>query len=81
MVRSTDGLEAQLLTLPAADRARLAEILLASLDAEVDAGPVAEIEEAWRLEAERRLAELRAGTVAGIPASKVFADAAARLAR
>ncbi len=81
MVRSTEGLEAQLLTLPAADRARLAEILLASLDAEVEAGPVAEIEEAWRLEGERRLAELRNGTVAGVPAAKVFAAAAARLAR
>ena len=81
MVRRTEGLEAQLLTLPPADRARLAELLIASLDAEVDAGPVAETEEAWRIEGERRLAELRSGTVVGIPASKVFADAAARLAR
>lgn len=39
MVRSSDSLESQLLTLPPADRARLAELLLASLDSDLDAGP------------------------------------------
>jgi putative addiction module component (TIGR02574 family) len=72
MVRSTDSLESQLLTLPLADRARLVEVLLASLDQEVETGPVAEIESAWAAEAERRLAEIRAGTVAGVPAEQVF---------
>lgn len=43
MVQSTEQLEAQLLTLPQADRARLAEVLLASLDAEIEAGPVAQV--------------------------------------
>ena len=79
MVRSTEQLESQLLTLPPADRARLAELLLASLDAETEAGPVAATEDAWRAEGERRLAELRAGLVAGVPAAKVFADASRRL--
>ena len=37
MVRSSDSLESQLLTLPPADRARLAELLLASLDTDLDA--------------------------------------------
>jgi putative addiction module component (TIGR02574 family) len=78
MVRSTDALEAQLLELPPADRARLAEILLASLDAEVVAGPSAEVEALWRAEAERRLDELRRGVVAGVPAETVFANAARR---
>ncbi len=81
MVRSTDNLESQLLTLPPADRARLAELLLASLDTETDAGPVAAVESAWRDEAARRLAELRAGTVVGIPAEQVFAEASCRIAR
>ena len=81
MVRSTDQLEAQLLTLPPADRARLAELLIASLDSDVEAGPVAAVEEAWRLEGERRLAELRAGKVAGVPASQVFASASSRYER
>lgn len=75
MVRSPNSLEAQLLRLPPGDRARLAELLLTSLDeaAEPDA------EAAWAAEAERRLTDLRAGTVAGLPAADVFARAAARL--
>ena len=81
MVRSTDSLESQLLTLPPADRARLVEVLLASLDQEVESGPVAEIEAAWAAEAERRLAELRDGTVAGIPADQVFASIRGKLAK
>lgn len=81
MVRSTEQLESQLLTLPPADRARLAELLLASLDAETEAGPMAAAEDAWRAEGERRLAELRAGFVAGVPAEQVFADATRRLAK
>ena len=76
MVRSNDNLETELLSLPPSDRARLAEVLLASLDAESQLGPVADVEAAWQAEAERRLAELREGTVAGIPADQVFAGAA-----
>ena len=75
MVRSTDTLEAQLLNLPAGGRARLAEVLLASLDADVASGPSAEVEALWRAEAERRLGELQRGVVAGIPAETVFANA------
>lgn len=78
MVRSTDTVEAQLLSLPMADRARLAEVLLASLDADVAQGPSAEVEALWRAEGERRLAELRSGKVAGIPAEKVFANVTRR---
>jgi putative addiction module component (TIGR02574 family) len=79
MVRTPDALEAQLLRLPAADRARLAEVLLASLDSDAEAGDAAEVEAAWAAESERRLAELRAGTVAGVPAADVFAAARRRL--
>ena len=83
MVRSNDQLEAQLLGLPSSDRARLAEVLLASLEAVNTAGSLAETEEAWRAEselrlAELRLAELRQGTVVGIPADQVFAGALTR---
>lgn len=78
MVRSTDTLEAQLLSLAPADRARLAEVLLASLDADVAQGPSAEVEALWRAEGERRLSELRSGKVAGIPAEQVFANAVRR---
>lgn len=81
MVRSPDTLEAELLRLPAADRARLAEVLLTSLDAETAAGPVAEVEAAWEAEVARRVAELRSGTVVGIPADEVFAEVLGRPTR
>ena len=74
MVRSTDSLEAQLLNLPPADRARLAEVLLASLDADVARGPSTDVEALWRAERERRLQELASGRVAGIPAEQIFAN-------
>jgi putative addiction module component (TIGR02574 family) len=81
MVRSNDNLETELLSLPPRDRARLAEVLLASLDSEPEIEPVREVEAAWRAEGERRLAELRQGVVAGIPAEQVFAQAADRARR
>ena len=80
MVESTDSFESQLLTLPPAARARLVEVLLASLDQEVESGPAAEVEAAWMAEVERRLAELRDGSVAGVPVAKVFAAVRERLA-
>ena len=78
MVRSHDQLETQLLALPPHDRARLAEVLLASLESVRVSGSLAETEEAWRIVSERRLAELRDGTVVGIPAEQVFAGALTR---
>ena len=58
---TTDQFEQELLKLPAADRARLAERLIASLDED------AEVEAAWRAEVRRRDAELQSGAVQGIP--------------
>ena len=50
----------------------------ASLDAANTAGSLAETENAWRAASELRLAELRQGTVVGIPANPVFAGASGR---
>lgn len=75
MRTSPDSFEAELLRLPARDRARLAELLLASLDEEAEP----DVDEAWAAEAERRLSELRAGTVTGISAADVHARIEARL--
>lgn len=73
-----ESIEAQLLHLPPGERARLAELLLASLDAAAaDAltdSEQAEIDAAWAAEADRRYAELENGTVAGIPAAEVYAE-------
>lgn len=61
-------------SLPVEERALFAEELLKTLNQ-----PVPEVERKWVEEARRRLAELRAGRVAGIPADEVFEKARKRL--
>ncbi|TMA81153.1 MAG: addiction module antitoxin RelB [Deltaproteobacteria bacterium] len=68
-------LESKVLKLPARARARLAVRLIDSLDPDVDPHS----EALWLKEAERRLRELRSGTVAGIPAKDVFRKARSTL--
>ena len=58
---TTDQIEQELLKLPAADRARLAERLIASLDED------SEVEAAWIAEVRRRDEELQSGAVEAIP--------------
>ncbi|MES2048690.1 MAG: addiction module protein [Pseudomonadota bacterium] len=57
MSSSVEVLEAEVLQLPAAQRAHLVERLIASLDVDP------EIEEAWAIEVERRLTEIDRGAV------------------
>lgn len=45
------------------DRATLAGLLIESLESEIDP----DVEDAWRVEIERRVAELDAGTVETVP--------------
>ena len=66
-------LEAEVLKHEPADRARLAEHLIASLDEDN------EIEVAWATEIERRVAEVQSGTVAGMPFDEVIAQTRAAL--
>jgi putative addiction module component (TIGR02574 family) len=58
---TTDQLERELLKLSAADRARLAERLIASLNEDP------EVEAAWKTEVRRRDAEREPGAVRAIP--------------
>ncbi len=58
---TTDQIEQELMKLPAADRARLAEQLIASLDED------AEVESAWITEVRRRDEQLQSGIVEAIP--------------
>ena len=74
--RNAQALADQLLALPSPDRARLAELMFASLE-ERDAGASA----AWDAELERRSADLATGRVSGIPAEDVFAEVERRLRR
>jgi putative addiction module component (TIGR02574 family) len=67
-----ETLEAEALKLSVAERAKLAEHLIASLNEDN------EIEEAWAAETERRIAEIEAGTVRLIPAAEAIARARAK---
>lgn len=71
----SEELEAAAMSLPRAERARLAERLLASLDDEAD------VEEAWREEVRRRLEAYRKGEMEAVPASKVLEEARDRLSK
>ena len=74
--RNAAAIADQLLALPSPDRARLAELLLASLeDVDSDADAL------WDQEIDRRSAELASGRVVGIPAADVFAEVERRLRR
>lgn len=70
-----NDIETAALNLHPRSRAKLAEKLLKSLDALSDA----EVEAMWMEEAERRDAELDAGTEQSIPAEEAFREARARL--
>ncbi len=74
MKLTPEQLEAELLQLPQALRARLAEALLDSLE---DADT--ELDLAWAAEANRRYQEIKSGVVKPILATEAVAKARARL--
>lgn len=66
-------LEAEALKLGSAERARLAEHLIASLDADT------EIEEAWAVEVDKRLVAVDNGSAELVPAADALARVRAAL--
>ena len=72
-----DEIAADAMRLPLRDRVRLAQRLVCSLDDEIETG----VEALWSAEAERRLEELRSGTVKGIDAGDAFKNARKALDR
>lgn len=68
---------ASLLELPPQDRLRIGETLIESVG---DIGDETDAV-AWSAVIERRIQELRSGTVRGIPAEEVFAQLDARIAQ
>jgi putative addiction module component (TIGR02574 family) len=69
MSTQLEVLEAEALKLTAEERARLADRLIASLSED------AEVEEAWAVEVERRIAEIEAGRAQVVPAADAIARA------
>ncbi len=66
-----EKLQRDALSLPAEERAFLADRLLSSLDGEV----LSDVDAAWVAEAERRYQEYKKGDREAIPATSVFDDA------
>ena len=75
MASPDDELESAVLALPAAERARLAERLLASLAED------GEVEETWAEEIRRRLEAYRSGQIESVPAKRVIEELRTRLGR
>lgn len=73
MGKKLELLEAEALKLTTAERAALAQLLLASLDAD------AEIDEAWAVETERRIADIESGAVQTISIADALAQVRAAL--
>jgi putative addiction module component (TIGR02574 family) len=75
MISPVHELEAAALALPVEERARLAERLLSSLDADAES-----VEAAWMVEVQDRLKRFRAGELEAIPYEEVMAEARKRAA-
>jgi len=69
------ALEQKALRLPPADRVRLAESIMESVEDYTDPG----VAKAWEKEIARRMKEIDSGTAEGIPAEEVFAQARKKL--
>lgn len=74
MTTQVETLEAEVLRLPAAERALLVQALVASLDED------ASVEEAWAAEVDRRIAQIESGEVQLIPGSEALAKLKAKFA-
>ena len=72
--RNAEVLAKQLLAWPVADRARLAELLIASLETSESDSEVT-----WDAEINRRAAELDHGNVAGVSVAQVLSEIDRRL--
>lgn len=75
MSTSLEVLEAEALKLAPADRSRLLERIVASLDLDP------EVEDAWEGESDRREGELESGSVTAIPGHEAMARPCSRLSR
>jgi len=74
MSRPIKRLETEILSLPAEERARLAQMLLVSLEGEAEADDSETIAQAWAEEIEKRVAEVRSGAVKLVSGEDVFKE-------
>jgi len=77
MATTVEKLVEQAMTLPSESRARLADLLVESLDAD----ELGEIERLWAAEATRRRDEVRAGLVETVPGEEALRQVRESLGR
>lgn len=75
MDTTVEQLAQQAMPLPSESRARLADLLVESLEGD----EIGQIEEAWTAEARRRRDEVREGKVAAIPGEEALRNSPANL--
>ncbi|MGH7469638.1 MAG: addiction module protein [Longimicrobiales bacterium] len=73
MGRPLEKIESEVLGLSVPERARLAKLLIASLDHEPLEDPI-EVDKAWEQEIYQRLEQIQSGKVELIPAEEVFEE-------
>lgn len=73
MSKPLERLESEVLRLSHEERARLAQLILVSLDSDSFENPET-VETAWAAEIERRVAEVRSGAVQTIRGADVFKE-------
>jgi putative addiction module component (TIGR02574 family) len=73
MSKPLERLESEVLRLSHEERARLAQLILVSLDSDSFEDPET-VEKAWAEEIERRVAEVLSGVVQTIPGDEVFKE-------
>jgi putative addiction module component (TIGR02574 family) len=76
-----EQLASEAMKLPVRDRVRLAQQLVATIEDNTETATEKEIEDLWFAEAERRLEELRSGSVQGVSAEDAFRSAREALKR
>jgi len=74
MSPNLERLKADSNSLTMQERAELAFYLIETLEPESDA----DVDDAWEVEVDRRIQQIRLGEVGGVPADQVFAELRAR---
>jgi putative addiction module component (TIGR02574 family) len=71
MTRAVADIERDIRALTAQDREQLLRLLITQLDEPSDAG----VDQAWRIESERRVAEIESGSAKVVPGTQVMEEA------
>lgn len=78
MTVATKKIAKQALALPESERARLAQLLMKSLEAPGEEIDPKEWEKVWNIELKKRIGDIRSGKVKAVPAAQVMRELRAK---